>query len=81
MDKKRILDRRPKSARKSPEAEISFFILDGKRQQSCVLRTTYPSQAHAMTYIKKNRNKIEAVARRKLSLGMIEGSVIYVDQC
>lgn len=74
-------DRRPKSLRtKVPiQQSVEFTITKGNFRQKCVLRTTFLSSAHALSYFKTRRRRIEEIARQKLCDGAIDDDVIFVD--
>jgi hypothetical protein len=72
-------DRRPDRAKPRTQKSIEFTVVDGKRRQNCMLKTTYFSTAHAMTYLKSHRSKIEKAAKQKWADGLIDGGVVYVE--
>jgi len=74
-------DRRPKSLKLNlpVQQSIEFSILNGHMRQGCVLRTTFLSSAHAMSYLKTRRGKIEAIAKQRLCDGLVEDGIVYVD--
>ena len=72
-------DRRPDCAKPRTHKSIPFTVTNGNQRQDCILKTTYFSTAHAMTYLKSHRSKIEKAAKQKWADGLIEEGVIYVD--
>lgn len=58
---------------------VAFTISNGAERQQCILRTTYLTAAHALTYIKNNRPKIEKIAQMRWAEGLVENGVVYVD--
>lgn len=72
-------DRRPLNARQPIKQTIDFTIINGNLRQNCMLRTTFLSNAQAMTYLKDNRPKIEAIAKQRWSEGFVKDGVVYVD--
>ena len=79
MALKAMPDRRPDRSKPRTQKSIAFTVTEGNRRQNCVLKTTYFSMAHAMTYLKGHRSKIEKVAKQKWAEGLIDDGVIYVD--
>jgi hypothetical protein len=76
---KSLRDRRPMSLRLPVRQTVAFTISSGIQKQQCVLRTTYLATAHAMTYLKNNRPKIEQIAQKRWADGLVEDGVVYVD--
>lgn len=76
---KTMPDRRPDRSRPPSQKSIAFTVSDGNRRQACILKTAYLSTAHAMTYLKSHRSKIEKLARQKWAEGLIDNGVVYVE--
>jgi hypothetical protein len=79
MALKTMPDRRPNRDKPPSQKSVAFAVVIGNQRQDCVLKTTYLSMAHAMTYLKSHRSKIEKVAKQKWAEGLIDDGVIYLD--
>ncbi|MGB6080254.1 MAG: hypothetical protein WBF99_12420 [Xanthobacteraceae bacterium] len=72
-------DRRPLNARQPIRQTVEFAIVNGNLRQNCALRTTFLSRSEAMSYLKNNRGKIDAAAKRRWAEGFVKDGVVYLD--
>jgi hypothetical protein len=57
---------------------IIFALAIGAVRQVCHLKTSFRTQSQALSYLQKNRNAIERIARERFLRGEIEDVVIHL---